>query len=55
MVVSDRGTRVSLKKRKAPAPSIFEASRSSSGTVMKNCRNRSVPVAEAMSGRIRPV
>jgi hypothetical protein len=31
-----------------------EASSSSSGTVMKNWRNSRVPVADAISGRIRP-
>jgi hypothetical protein len=54
IVVTDSGSSVSQKKRKGPAPSMREASSSSSGIVMKNCRNSSVPVADAISGRIRP-
>ena len=54
IVVSDSGSSVSLKKRNGPAASIFEASSNSSGTVMKNWRNSSVPVADAISGMIRP-
>ena len=52
--VLDKGTRMSLKKRMAPAPSMRAASTSSSGTVRKNWRNRKVAVAEAISGRVRP-
>ena len=44
-----------MKKRIGPAPSMRAASTSSSGTVRKNWRNRKVAVAEAMSGRLRPV
>ena len=53
-VVIDSGSSVSQKNRSGPAPSIREASSSSSGTVMKNWRNSSVPVAEAIRGRISP-
>ena len=54
MFVTDSGSSVSLKKRNGPAPSIRDASSSSSGTVMKNWRNSSVAVADAISGRISP-
>lgn len=54
-IVRDSGTRMSRKKRNGPAPSIRAASNSSFGTDLKNCREKKVPVAEAMSGRIRPV
>ncbi len=37
-----------------PAPSICDASTSSSGIVRKNCRKSSVAVAEAMSGIVSP-
>ena len=53
-VVIDSGSSVSQKNRNGPAPSIREASNNSSGMVMKNCRNNSVPVADAISGRISP-
>jgi len=43
-----------LKKRIGPAPSMRAASTSSSGTVRKNCRNRKVAVADAISGTVRP-
>ena len=52
--VAESGTRTSLKKRIGPAPSTRAASTSSSGTVMKNWRNRKVAVAEAMSGMVSP-
>ncbi len=38
MLVRDSGSRMSTKKRNAPAPSMRAASVSSSGTVRKNCR-----------------
>jgi hypothetical protein len=47
------GSRMSQKKR-SEAPSTRAASASSSGTLRKNCRNRNVAVAEAISGMIRP-
>ncbi len=50
MLVRERGMRMSRKKRIGPAPSMRAASASSSGTVRKNCRNRNVAVAEAISG-----
>ena len=55
MVVFDSGSSTSRKKRIGPAPSTRAASASSSGTVMKNWRNRKVAVAEAISGSVRPV
>ena len=48
------GSRMSQKKRIGEAPSTRAASVSSSGTLRKNCRNRKVAVAEAISGMIRP-
>ena len=48
------GSSMSMKKRIGPAPSIRAASTSSSGTVKKNCRNKNVAVAEAISGTVRP-
>ena len=48
------GSRMSMKKRMGPAPSMRAASTSSSGTVRKNCRNKKVAVAEAISGTVRP-
>ena len=48
------GSKMSMKKRIGPAPSIRAASTSSSGTVKKNCRNKKVAVADAMSGTVRP-
>ena len=53
-VVADRGSSTSLKKRMGPAPSMRAASTSSSGMVRKNCRNKKVAVAEAISGTVRP-
>ena len=50
----DSGSSVSQKNRSGPAPSIRDASNSSSGTVMKNCRNSNVAVADAISGSVRP-
>ena len=55
MLVVDSGSSTSLKKRSGPAPSMRAASTSSSGTVMKNWRKRKVAVAEAISGRVKPV
>ncbi|MDT4879036.1 hypothetical protein FQZ97_1146760 [compost metagenome] len=52
--VTDSGSSTSLKKRMGPAPSMRAASISSSGTVRKNCRNKKVAVAEAISGTVRP-
>ncbi|MNV84651.1 hypothetical protein D3C71_1785420 [compost metagenome] len=52
--VRDSGTRMSLKNRMGPAPSTRAASTSSSGTVRKNCRNRNVAVADAISGTVSP-
>ena len=43
-----------MKNRIGRAPSTRAASASSSGTVMKNCRNRKVAVADAISGKISP-
>ena len=37
-----------------PAPSSWAASASESGMVWKNWRKRKVPVAEAISGTVRP-
>src|SRR6266702_970533 len=53
--VFDSGSTTSQKKRIAPAPSMRAASISSSGSVMKNWRNRKVAVAEAISGNVRPL
>src|SRR3989337_1957132 len=53
-LVFDSGSSTSQKKRIGPAPSTRAASASSSGTVMKNWRNRNVAVAEAISGTVRP-
>ena len=50
MLVDDSGTSTSQKKRIGPAPSMRDASASSSGTVRKNWRNRNVAVADAISG-----
>ncbi|MNU07386.1 hypothetical protein D3C72_2529530 [compost metagenome] len=55
ILVRDKGRRISLKKRHGPAPSTRAASTSSPGMVRKNWRNRSVAVAEAISGTISPV
>ena len=54
MEVLDSGKRMSHKKRIGPAPSMRAASTSSSGTVRKNCRNKKVAVADAISGMVRP-
>ena len=54
MDVLDRGTNTSQKKRMGPAPSMRAASTNSSGTVRKNCLNRNVAVADAISGTVRP-
>ena len=43
-----------MKKRMGLAPSMRAASASSSGTDMKNWRNRKVAVAEAISGIVKP-
>ena len=48
------GSKMSMKKRIGPAPSMRAASTNSSGTVRKNCRNKKVAVAEAISGTVRP-
>src|SRR5579871_6883631 len=55
IVVRDSGSTTSQKKRSAPAPSMRAASISSSGSVLKNWRNRNVAVAEAINGNVRPV
>src|SRR4051812_12124414 len=52
--VFDKGSSTSKKKRMGLAPSMRDASVNSSGTVRKNCRNRKVAVAEAISGMVRP-
>ena len=54
MLVTESGSRMSRKKRSGPAPSIFAASTTSSGTVRKNWRNSSVAVALAISGTVSP-
>src|ERR1700744_393412 len=54
ILVFDSGNTMSQKNRSAPAPSIRAASISSSGSVMKNCRNRNVAVADAISGSVSP-
>ena len=54
MLVRDKGSSTSQKNRMGEAPSILAASVSSSGTVKKNCRNKKVAVAEAMSGMVKP-
>ncbi|MNL81567.1 hypothetical protein D3C87_2087250 [compost metagenome] len=55
IMVRDSGTSTSMKNLTGPAPSIRAASSNSSGTDLKNWRKKKVPVAEASSGRIRPV
>src|SRR5579864_6898440 len=55
MFVFDSGSTTSQKKRIEPAPSIRAASISSSGSVMKNCLNRNVAVADAISGKVKPL
>ncbi|MCY1364691.1 hypothetical protein D3C87_476730 [compost metagenome] len=52
--VLDSGSSTSKKKRMGLAPSMRDASVSSSGTVRKNWRNRKVAVADAISGTVRP-
>ena len=54
MLVAESGSSTSKKKRIGPAPSIREASVSSSGTVKKNWRNKNVAVADAISGTVKP-
>ena len=54
MLVRDRGKSTSQKNRMGEAPSILDASASSSGTVKKNCLNKNVAVAEAMRGMVKP-
>src|ERR1700712_233654 len=54
MFVFDSGNTTSHRKRNAPAPSMRAASMSSSGSVMKNWRNRNVAVADAISGSVKP-
>ena len=54
MLVLDRGSNTSQKKRMGPAPSMRAASTSSSGTVRKNWRNKKVAVAEAINGIVKP-
>ena len=54
MLVFDSGSTTSQKKRSGPAPSMRAASISSSGSVMKNWRNRKVAVADAISGSVSP-
>src|ERR1700742_2966375 len=53
--VFESGSTTSQKKRNAPAPSIRAASINSSGSVMKNWRNRNVAVADAISGNVKPL
>ncbi len=48
------GNKISKKNRSGPPPSTRTASHNSSGTVIKNWRNRKVAVADAMSGKINP-
>ena len=55
MLVTERGSRIRRKNIMAEAPSSLAASQSSSGMVRKNCRKRKVQVADATSGRIKPV
>jgi hypothetical protein len=55
MFVTDSGSTVSTKNLTGPAPSSLDASISSSGIVMKNCRKNSVAVADAISGTVKPV
>ncbi len=54
ILVRDKGSSTSQKKRIGPAPSMRAASTSSSGTVKKNCRNKNVAVADAIRGTVRP-
>ena len=54
MFVRDIGTTTSIRNRIGPAPSMRAASASSSGIVRKNCRNRNVAVADAISGIVSP-
>ena len=49
------GINISKKNLIGPALSIFAASISSPGIVMKNCLNKKVAVAEAISGTHNPV
>src|SRR4051794_22927649 len=55
MFVLESGSTISQKKRIAPAPSMRAASINSSGSVMKNWRNRNVAVADAISGSVKPL
>src|SRR5262249_24778537 len=54
MFAFDNGRRNDHRNRSGPAPSSCAASASESGMVWKNCRNRKVPVADAISGTVRP-
>ncbi|MNE47217.1 hypothetical protein D3C80_1416090 [compost metagenome] len=54
ILVIDSGRRISFMKRNGPALSMRAASTISPGMVRKNCRNKKVAVAEAISGRVRP-
>ncbi|MOA52991.1 hypothetical protein D3C78_1763800 [compost metagenome] len=54
ILVFDSGSRISRMKRNGPALSIRAASTISPGMVRKNCRNRNVAVAEAISGSVSP-
>ena len=55
VLVFDSGSTISQKKRIGLAPSMRAASISSSGSDIKNWRNRNVAVAEAISGNVRPL
>ena len=48
------GRTISIKNLIGLALSTLAASASSSGIVIKNCRNKKVAVAEAISGKINP-
>lgn len=54
MLVRDMGITTSKKKRIGLAPSILDASISSSGMVKKVCLNMKVAVAEAINGILNP-
>ena len=54
-IVLDKGIKKSIKNLQLLAPSNLADSRSSSGTVLQNCRKKKVAVADATKGRISPV
>ena len=55
LLVRDKGRTNEMKKRNEQAPSSIAASSSSLGIVKKNCLNKKVAVAEAISGKESPL